>query len=340
MRTKVRFSFLLFFIACFFQSNSQIKAKTETGLNVLLYNNGTWRQEDSVSNDISTQIYFKGLEIPKLINKKSEKILERFAMTISYNKDFKQANWVAYELLSEETIRQFNRTNYFYSDPDIQEGTAVNSDYKGSGFDRGHLAPAGDMGWNETAMRESFQYSNISPQNPSFNRGIWNRLEEFVRRWAVENKSILVVVGPVLNGDLETLGNGVTIPKYYYKVILDCNYPDIKGIGFILPNEGSEKPLNSFATTIDSVELFTGIDFFPKLPDEIEDKVESNIFLSKWRWEFKNDQNKSTSTYCNYIDEKGIKCNIIITKSNQMYCDKHLKIEVLKNQNIQLKHSK
>jgi len=339
MRKLVRLSFMLFFIACFFQSNSQIKAKTETDLNVLLYNDGTWRQEDT-SNIRYTQIYFKGLEIPKLLNKKSEKILERYAMTISYNKDFKQANWVAYELLSEETIRQFNRTNYFFSDPDIQEGTAVNSDYKGSGFDRGHLAPAGDMGWNETAMRESFQYSNISPQNPSFNRGIWNRLEEFVRRWAVENKSILIVVGPVLKSELEILGNGVAIPKYFYKVILDCNYPDIKGIGFIFPNEGSDKPLNAFAVSIDSVEAFAGIDFFPKLPDEIENKVESNIDLSKWRWEFKINQNLSTPSYCNYIDEKGVKCNLIITKPDQMYCDKHLKIEAMKNQNILLKHSK
>lgn len=339
MRNLVRFSFLLLFISCFLQSNSQVKAKTEAGLTVLLYDNGTWRQEDK-SNDSSAQVSINGLEIPKLQNKKSEQILEKYAMTISYNKDFKQANWVSYELLSEETIRQFNRTNYFYPDPDIKEGTAVNSDYKGSGFDRGHLAPAGDMGWNETAMRESFEYSNISPQNPSFNRGIWNRLEEFVRRWAVENKSIIIVVGPVLKGELVTLGNGVAIPKYFYKVILDYNYPDIKGIGFIFPNEGSDKPLNSFATTIDSVELYTGIDFYPKLPDEIEEKVESNIDLSKWRWEFKNDQNVSTSSYCNYIDEMGIKCNLIISKSNQRYCDKHLKIEAIKNQNIRLKNPK
>ena len=119
----------------------------------------------------------------------------------------------------------------------ISTGSASLPDYKGSGYDRGHLAPAGDMKWSTTAMSESFYMSNMSPQEPSFNRGIWNRLESQVRRWAIDNGSVYIATGGVLTDGLKTLGsNSVSVPQYYFKVILDYQEPDIKGIGFIIPN--------------------------------------------------------------------------------------------------------
>ena len=111
------------------------------------------------------------LELPK--PKENEQIINHFAYTLSYNELFEQANWVAYELTDIETISHFERTNKFIVDDLVKTGSASNDDYKKSGYDRGHLAPAGDMGWSEQAMKESFYYSNMSPQNPSFNRGIW-----------------------------------------------------------------------------------------------------------------------------------------------------------------------
>jgi endonuclease G, mitochondrial len=171
----------------------------------------------------------------------------------------------------------------------VKTGTADNGDYAGSGYDRGHLAPAADMGWSSIAMAESFYYSNMSPQVPAFNRGIWKRLEELVRTWAVDYNAVYIVTGPVLTNGLLTIGiNKVSVPKYFYKVILEYNDQDIKGIAFILPNTGSGEPLQNYAVTIDSVEKFTGIDFFPKLPDDQERIIESTLSVNSWIWKSSN----------------------------------------------------
>jgi endonuclease G len=90
------------------------------------------------------------------------------------------------------------RKDNFRSDPKVKTGSAALSDYKGSGYDRGHLAPAADFKWSATAMSESFYMSNMSPQVPGFNRGIWKNIESTVRNWAVENDEIYIVTGPVL----------------------------------------------------------------------------------------------------------------------------------------------
>ena len=167
----------------------------------------------------------------------------------------------------------------------VKTNSADDHDYEGSGYDRGHLAPAADMGWSTITMAESFYFSNMSPQLPAFNRGIWKRLEELVRSWAIENKAVYVVTGPVLTSNLPSIGpDKVSVPKYFYKVILDYTDPDIKGIGFILPNASSGAPLQNYAVTIDSVEKVTGIDFFPALPDKQEKKIEKTLCIPCWSW--------------------------------------------------------
>ena len=125
----------------------------------------------------------------------------------------------------------------------------------------------------------------MAPQDPGFNRGIWARLERQVRQWAVENKAVYVVTGTVLTIGLPTIGStGITVPALFYKVILDDTEPDIKGIAFIMPNQGSQDPLQHYAVTIDSVEQLTGTDFFYQLPEEQEKIIESTIDLNKWSW--------------------------------------------------------
>ncbi len=133
-------------------------------------------------------------------------------------------------------------------------------------------------------MSDTFFLSNMSPQNPSFNRGVWKKLENLVRIWALENDEIYVVTGPVLtDGPFNTIGpNEVAVPKRFYKVILDYKEPEIKAIAFILPNERSTEALSNFAVTIDEVERVTGIDFFHLLPDEIEDSLESSFKAELW----------------------------------------------------------
>lgn len=222
------------------------------------------------------------LELPAA--RKGDLIIKHIGFTLCYDEKHEQADWVAYELTADETARAFERSNKFSPDPDVVTGSADNADYKGSGYDRGHLAPAADMSWSFETMQESFYYSNMSPQVPSFNRGIWKRLEEKVRDWARSNRSIYVVTGPVLEEGLPFIGHDrVSVPRFYYKVLLDYSSPDIKGIGFVLPNEGSKLPLSSFAVSIDEVERITHLDFFPSLPDDEEAKIEKSVCFECWK---------------------------------------------------------
>ena len=136
---------------------------------------------------------------------------------------------------------------------------------------------------SHNAMSESFFLSNISPQVAGFNRGIWKRLEAGVRDLAVENEELHVVTGPVLRDGLRAIGpNQVSVPEHFYKVILDNKGPELKALGFILPNQAASGPLSQFAVSVDSVERLTGIDFFPALPDSLEDRLEAEGDISEW----------------------------------------------------------
>jgi len=162
-----------------------------------------------------------------------------------------------------------SRSDNFRADKSISSGSASLADYRGSGYDRGHLAPAGDMKWDKEAMSQSFLMSNMSPQAPSFNRGIWKKLEEEVRSLAMERDSIYVVTGPVLHTVKSSIGkNEVGIPSYYFKVVVDLSPPDYGMIAFLLPNEKSGEELSSYAISVDSLEAFTGYNFFHSAPDQ------------------------------------------------------------------------
>lgn len=213
----------------------------------------------------------------------NEKILCHVGYCLSYDENYKLAKWVAYELTDSETQGTIARNDKFKPDPLITKNSASLDDYKKSGYDRGHLAPAADMKWSEDAMRESFYLSNMSPQDKSFNRGIWKKLEEQVRDWAITNKAVYITTGPILESNLPTIGpNKIPIPKAFYKVILDYTQPEIKAIGFIIPNQGSSLPLSSFVHSIDEIEKQTHIDFFSKVPDEIENRVEQTVCSQCW----------------------------------------------------------
>ncbi len=223
-----------------------------------------------------------GLEIPRVTN--PDAVVVHANYVLQYDERYEQADWVAYELTRKEAEGTVKRKDDFRPDPSVMTGSADLSDYRRSGFDRGHLAPAGDMKFSAKAMDESFYMSNISPQRPGFNRGIWKELEEMVRKWAEEDGALYVVTGPVLTKKYyPTIGeDNVAVPEYYYKVLLDYTEPGLKGIGFILPNKKCNDPLVDYAVTIDRVETVTGIDFFPKLPDSEEKKLESHINTSLW----------------------------------------------------------
>ena len=214
------------------------------------------------------------------VPKSNGEIVKHNYYILSYLEDFEQAEWVYYVLTPKMLRGRVRRTNDFRVDTKVSTGSASNKDYKYSGYDRGHLAPAGDMKISNLAMNESFLYSNISPQSPLLNRDKWKSLETLVREWASEEK-IHVVTGGILVSGLQEIGNnGVDVPKYFYKIIYSPNKD--KMIAFILPNEKCKMDLKEYVVTVDKVEELTNIDFFPQLVDEIEENLESKIDFTNW----------------------------------------------------------
>ena len=209
-------------------------------------------------------------------------IIVRPYYTLSYNNTHEQADWIAYTLYPLEDSLRVKRKDNFRADPEVEEGSASLKDYKGSGYDRGHLAPSKAMSYSKEAMNASFFMSNMSPQVPSFNRGIWKKLEAQVLDWSKESDSLYVVTGPVFDSPLGTIGeNKVTIPRYYYKTILRFQKGSMTGLAFMLENKKSSASYFDFATSIDSIEKATGIDFYYQLNDDVEAKIEANKEVSK-----------------------------------------------------------
>lgn len=209
--------------------------------------------------------------------------------SLSYSVDHKQAEWVAYELTKDKVLNAVADRDglSFTIDPKLTVGDPVtSSDYTNTGYDRGHLAPAADMAFSQRAMEESFYTTNISPQEPGFNRGIWKSLEEQVRDWAIAYGRIYVATGPVLTSRAKARfprsKNYVAVPQAYYKVLLYYNGTEARALAFLLKNESSDAPLLAFATTVDEVEAATGIDFFPALPDDLERRIEANADVMDW----------------------------------------------------------
>ena len=204
---------------------------------------------------------------------------------LSYNEPFEQAEWVAYMLKKSHLTYDDRERPYFIEDPKVKTKSADWRNYKGSGFDRGHLCPAGDRRFSEYAYNETFYTSNISPQNREFNAGIWNRLEIQVRRWAKRYGDLYVVTGGVLDNGLEEIGEeDVDVPKYFYKIIAKGNQKNLKVIAFLMRYEESTEPLHHFVVPVDRVEQVTGLDFFVELPDLEEAKLESASTLAGWKF--------------------------------------------------------
>lgn len=210
--------------------------------------------------------------------------LNREGFSLGYSRKNRQAVWVSYVLTADNLKKkQYRRSNKFKPDPGIRIKPVKPADYKRSGFDRGHLAPAADMTYALDPMTHSFFMSNISPQIPGCNRGIWKRLESQVRHWAVREEKLFIVTGPLFKKRNRRMPNSkIPVPYAFYKVVFDLT-PPRKMIAFIIPNKTTKKRLPSFAVSVDTVEFLTGYDFFSSLPDEEEERLESTFLFRDWK---------------------------------------------------------
>lgn len=210
-------------------------------------------------------------------------LIQHSYYTLSYSNTHRQAEFVSYYLSPASIQGGQDRTDDFRVDPKVKSNPVKSTDYQGSGYDRGHLCPAADMSLNLTAMSETFFMSNMSPMTPSFNRGIWSKLEDWVRDAALQEGGLFVVTGPVLSKSCGAIKQSITVPCSYYKVVLTGG-SNPKVLGFLLSNAGASGSVQQFVVTIDALEQQTGIDFFPQLEDAVERSLESKVSLSGWRF--------------------------------------------------------
>ena len=219
--------------------------------------------------------------------KKGDDIVKHKNYILRYDDDKKCPVWVVEKLRGEYTKGRASRSQMiFVPDKKVKGNTALTSDYNGSGYDRGHMAPAGDYKCCEDLMNETFYLSNICPQNPDLNRYLWENLEARIRGWAVRDEELFVITGPVLKDGLPTIGryNQVAVPEYFYKIVLFYQPNGAsRAIAFLVPNQSLlGERITKFVVPIDEVERVTGLDFFAKLPKNVQDEVEATSDWKAW----------------------------------------------------------
>ena len=197
---------------------------------------------------------------------------------VHYRYDTKTAEYVVEHLDKSDITGPAKRKNNFGPDPKVDDDKEAQlDDYKGHPYDRGHLSPAANNRTDKDQMSESFYLTNMVPQDPGHNRGIWRILEIGVRNTAAAGADIYVISGTIYDKGYKTIGNNLGVPTRIWKVVIDAKTGE--SIAFLFPNEKlSTKDLLKYATTVDAVEEATGINFFPKMGEKGEDKFD----LSKW----------------------------------------------------------
>lgn len=215
----------------------------------------------------------------------TECIIEYNGYTVSYDETARIPVWVAYELTADEadgTISRGGRS--FRPDEKIQVVQADNNDYRGSGWSRGHMAPAGDFKWDENAMRDTFFYTNCCPQDEKLNNGSWNVLENKVRTWARQFGSVFVITGPIVgqNQGGRIGAHQIIVPDAFFKAILVCKDEAYHGISFVMFNTPAKQMLLDSYLSINDLEKISSLDFFPLLDDSIEEDVEDEVDLKFW----------------------------------------------------------
>ena len=230
---------------------------------------------------------FENLEQPAELNAHDEFILFKSQFIISYNVNKLCPNYVCWNLTSERAYGKVQRSNNFHGDPVMNERTRVETfDYNGSGYDRGHMCPAGDNKNTDKAMDESFCMTNICPQNHNLNTGAWNDLEVQCRSWAKNYGTLYICCGPIFDTNSpKTIGRRqglkVAVPDRFFKVILTLGRVP-KAIGFIYPNKACGGDMRDYAVSVDKVEKETGMDFFFQLDDKQEKELEKVCNPGAW----------------------------------------------------------
>jgi endonuclease G len=187
----------------------------------------------------------------------------REAYLVAYDAPAKIPAYVAYTLLPQNALGCWPRTNAFVADKSVPNG-ATPADYAGTGYDKGHAAPDGDLSWSEIVEYESFLMTNMYPQHGSLNRGIWKLLETSVRGWAVQlNQPYTIYVGALYGDSNERIGKGVIVPHGFYKIVINNATGQFAGWGFphTKPYVNLGNDLTKFRMPVAQIEQLAGVKY-------------------------------------------------------------------------------
>jgi len=211
-------------------------------------------------------------------------VLTNIGYVVGYSETRKDPVWVGYRLFKVSNLQAPKRPDQFIMDARTRSRVS-SGDYTGSGYDRGHMAPnyAIAVCYGKDAQLQTFLMSNIIPQRSKLNRGIWNNLEQMeIRKYAQELEEIWVLTGGIFEGN-EHLASGVNVPSACYKIIVDELNGNPRILAFIIgQNINGTESFNNFLTSVDKIELKTGLDFLSNLPDDLEDKIEAQVVDRLW----------------------------------------------------------
>lgn len=245
--------------------------------------NENLEREDQQSQEQSDRDGIKSLSRKDFLPDSDNQIIHHNTYSLSYNERHEQAEWTAHILRSSDIRDVDYKRPYFEIDDMVKTGAAHWRNYKKSGYDRGHLVPAGDRRASKKDYEETFLTSNISPQIHEFNAGIWNTLEQKTRYYAKRYGELYVITGSVFKNSKDEIGTeNVTVPSAYYKIIYRDTDDGGKLLAFLMPHRKSDESIYNYVTSVDQIEQQTGFDFFAQLPDGLEERLESSKSSRGW----------------------------------------------------------
>lgn len=207
--------------------------------------------------------------IPKGV---SNQVINYQSIRVNFNPSLRIPNCVAYELTATmvsmaDAPDHESRKNYNYAKDPAVKSCPENWEYRGTGYSRGHMAPAMDMRWDKTAMKQCFYMTNMCPQDTKLNNDHWRVLEEKVHRWAKRDKRLMVYTGPIIGKAPKLIGKNkqdIAVPDAFFKVVYA---PDQgRAIAFIYPNTPCPGGIKKYAVTVAEVERRTGLTFSSTIP--------------------------------------------------------------------------
>ncbi len=227
-----------------------------------------------------TAVATDGLEMPR---SRTGVLVGYTGFTVSWDGTHRIPEWVAYELTEEEAFAtDVSRGDVFWEDTSVKNYPKL-SDYRGSGYDRGHLCPSNDQRWSEKANYDSFSLLNMVPQDHEYNAGIWLTAEKWVRNVAGRYGKVYVATGPLIERSMKTIGSGVSVPAECWKALLVISDGKASSIAVCIPQDAPRGQLHPYVMSVNELEEKTGLDLFFNLPDDVEEQIESMTSIKGWQ---------------------------------------------------------